>query len=189
MNYLNSDLICCLITAVFFVFGVCFCILFGLCICCLVSNICWINGMSPKWTITWHKWVNRSSAVHKPRANQGFSFGEGWGSCCIPVSLSLQCSAIEQILDILTDILSWGNSQGGFRLPSSRFVIRDCDQSFPSPRHCLSTAPSLSGATLLSIPEGVPLPATRGHGGHRRAPAVCQSLTSADPTVFQCIDH
>jgi len=35
-----------------------------------------------------------------------------------------------------------GNSQGGFPLPCSRFVITYCDQSFPSPWHCLSAAPS-----------------------------------------------
>ena len=50
-----------------------------------------------------------------------------------------------------------GNSRGGFPLPSSRFVITYCDQSFPSPWHCLSAAPSLSGATLLDSHEGVPL--------------------------------
>ena len=57
-----------------------------------------------------------------------------------------------------------GNSRGGFPLPSSRFVITYmyCDQSFPSPWHCLSAAPCLSGATLLSTLEGVPLSATRG---------------------------
>jgi len=38
-----------------------------------------------------------------------------------------------------------GNSQGGFPLPNLRFVITYCDQSFPSPWHCLSAAPSLSG--------------------------------------------
>ena len=44
-----------------------------------------------------------------------------------------------------------GNSRAGFSLPSSQCVITYCDhQSFPSPWHCLSAAPSLSGATLLS---------------------------------------
>ena len=57
-----------------------------------------------------------------------------------------------------------GHSRGGFTLPSSWFVITYCDQSFPSPWHCLSAAPSLSGATLLSTLEGVPLSATRGCG-------------------------
>jgi len=55
-----------------------------------------------------------------------------------------------------------GNSRGGFPSPSLRFVITYCDQSFPSPLHCLSAAPSLSGATLLSILEGIPLSATWG---------------------------
>jgi len=76
-----------------------------------------------------------------------------------------------------------GNSRGGFPLPSSRFVITYCDQSFPSPWHWLSAAPLLSGATLLSTLEGIPLSITRGRGGRRSAPAVCQSLTSADPTI------
>jgi len=75
-----------------------------------------------------------------------------------------------------------GNSRGGFPLPSSRFVITYCDQSFPSLWHCLSAAPSLSGATLLSTLEGVPYPQPRDAGGRRSAPAVCQSLTPADPT-------
>jgi len=57
-----------------------------------------------------------------------------------------------------------GNSRGGFPLTSSQFVITYCDQSFPSRWHCLSAAPSLSGATLLSILEGVPLSATWGRG-------------------------
>jgi len=35
-----------------------------------------------------------------------------------------------------------GNSRCGFPLPSSRFAITYCDQSFPSPWHCLSVAPS-----------------------------------------------
>jgi len=34
-----------------------------------------------------------------------------------------------------------GNSRGGFPLPSSRFIY--CDQSFPSPWHCLSAAGTL----------------------------------------------
>jgi len=55
-----------------------------------------------------------------------------------------------------------GNSRGGFPLPSSRLMITYCDQSFPSPWHCLSAAPSLSGATLLSTLEGIPLSATWG---------------------------
>ena len=72
--------------------------------------------------------------------------------------LSLQSSAVEQVLDILMDILSWEIAEvHGFPLPSSRFVITYCDQSFPSPWHCLSAAPSLSGATLLSTLQGVQL--------------------------------
>jgi len=39
-------------------------------------------------------------------------------------------------------------------------MITYCDQSFHSPWHCLSAAPSLSGAALLSILEGVSLSAT-----------------------------
>ena len=77
-----------------------------------------------------------------------------------------------------------GNSWGGFPLPSSRFVITYCDQSFPSPWHCLSAAPSLSGATLLSTLEGVPYLQPGDAGGRQTAPAVCQSLTSADPTRY-----
>ena len=64
-----------------------------------------------------------------------------------------------------------GNSRGGFSLPSSRFVITCCDQSFPSPWHCLSVAPSLSGATLLSTLQGIPLSATWGHGWSPQCPS------------------
>ena len=45
------------------------------------------------------------------------------------------------------------------------------NQSFPSHRHWLSAAPSLSGATLLTILEGVPLSAPGDAGGRRSAPA------------------
>ena len=74
-----------------------------------------------------------------------------------------------------------GNSRGGFPLPSAWFVITYCDQSFPSPWHCLSMAHSLSGATLFCTLEGIPLSATWGRGGRHSASAVCQSLTWADP--------
>ena len=79
-------------------------------------------------------------------------------------SLSLQSSAVEQVLDILNEYPVLGNSRGDFPLPSSWFVITYCDESFPSPWHCLSAALSLSGATLLSTLEGVPLSATWGRG-------------------------
>jgi len=44
------------------------------------------------------------------------------------------------------------------------------NRSFPSPKHCLSAAPSFSDATLLSILEGVPLSATWDAGDRRSAP-------------------
>ena len=76
-----------------------------------------------------------------------------------------------------------GNSRGGFPLPSSRCVITYCDQSFPSPWHCLSTAP-LPYPVLPSCPpsRAFPYPQPGDAGGRHNAPAVCQSLTSADPT-------
>jgi len=77
-----------------------------------------------------------------------------------------------------------GNSRGGFPLPSSQFVIAYCDQSFPSPCYCLSAAPSLSSATLLSTLEGIPYLQPGNAGGYRSAPAICQSLTSIDPTRY-----
>jgi len=80
----------------------------------------------------------------------------------VRLSLALQSSAVEQVLDP-NGYPVLGNSRGGFPLPSSQFVITYCDQSFPSPWHCLSAAPSLSGGTLLSTLEGVPLSATWGH--------------------------
>jgi len=98
-------------------------------------------------------------------------------------TLSLQSSAVEQVLGILNGYPVLGNSRGGFPcLPRglwSHIVI-----SFPSPWHCLSAAPSLSGATLLSTLEGMafPYPQPGDVGGRRSATAVCQSLTSADPT-------
>ena len=72
-----------------------------------------------------------------------------------------------------------GNSRGGFLLPSSRFVITYCDQSFPSPWHCLSAAPSWCYPLVHSWGRS-PI-----HNLGTRVVAVvpqCQSLTSADPT-------
>jgi len=50
----------------------------------------------------------------------------------VVVSLSLQSSAVEQVLDIVNGYPVFVNSRGGFPLSSSRFVITYCDQSFPS---------------------------------------------------------
>ena len=99
-----------------------------------------------------------------------------------PLSLSLQSSAVEQILDILTNILSWEIAEVvSPYLPRglwSHIVIRVflllrtvCPQHPPYPvlPSCL-----LSRAFPYLQPGDV--------GGRRSAPAVCQSLTSADPT-------
>jgi len=75
------------------------------------------------------------------------------------------------------------NSRGGFLLPSSRFVITYCDQSFPSPWHCLSTPHTphpIRYCPLVHSPPG-------DADGHRSAPAICQSFTSADPTCYSVI--
>jgi len=76
-----------------------------------------------------------------------------------------------------------GNSQDGCSLPSSRFVITYCDQSFPSPWHCLSAAPSLSVLPSCPLSRAFPYPQPGDAGGRHSAPAVCQSLTSAYPTL------
>ena len=77
-----------------------------------------------------------------------------------------------------------GNSQGGFPLPSSRFVITYCDQSFTS----LALFVRGTLPILLSTLEGVPLSTTWDAGGRCSGPAVCQSLTSADPTSMYVTD-
>jgi len=51
-------------------------------------------------------------------------------------------------------------------------------------RHCLSAAPSLSGATLLSIHEGVPLSATWGPGCMVAVVPQLVSDTATDTTSF-----
>jgi len=95
--------------------------------------------------------------------------------------LSLQSFAVEQVLDILMDILPW----------EIAVVVSPC---FPRglwshivirvflllgtvcPRHPLY--PVLSSCPLS---RAFPYPQPGDAGGHHSAPAVCQSLTSADP--------
>ena len=74
-----------------------------------------------------------------------------------------------------------GNSRGGFPLPSLQFEITYCDRIFLLlGTVCLRHPPS---ATFLFL-RVFPYPQSGDAGGCRSAPAVCQSLTSADPT--QC---
>ena len=98
------------------------------------------------------------------------------------ISLSLQSSAVEQVLDILMDILSWEIAEvvspclhRGLR---SHIVIRVflllgtvCLRHLPYP--VLPSCP---------LSRAFPYPQPGDAGGHHSAPAVCQSLTSADPT-------
>jgi len=107
------------------------------------------------------------------------------GNLSLSLSLSLQSSSVEQVQDILM-----GNSRGGFPLPSSWFVITYCDQSFPSPWHCLSTAPPYPVLPFCPLSRAFPYPQPEDAGGRRSAAAICQSLTSADPTISrQSIHH
>jgi len=98
-------------------------------------------------------------------------------------SLSLQSSAVEQVLDILMDILSWEIAEVVSPcLPRglwSHIVIRVllllgtvCPRHPPYP--VLPSCPFSRAA--------FPYPQPGDTGGRRSAPAVCQSLTSADPT-------
>jgi len=77
-----------------------------------------------------------------------------------------------------------GNSRGGFPLPSSWFVITYCDQSFPSPWHCLSVAPSLSCPGPLSRVFHCPQP---GDAGGRHSTIVPQP--SANLSHQQTLPH
>jgi len=80
------------------------------------------------------------------------------------------------------------NSWGGFPLPSSQFVIAYCDQSFPSPRHCLSAAPSRCyplvhsrghspihnlGTRMVAV---VPQPSA--NLSHQQTPPTCNTVTT-----------
>jgi len=106
----------------------------------------------------------------------------------LSLSLSLQCSAIEQVLDILTDILSWEIAE----------VVSPClPRSLWSeivigvflllgtvcPQHLLYPV-------LPSCPfsRAFPYPQPGDAGGRRSAPAICQSLTSADRSWLLEID-
>ena len=55
-------------------------------------------------------------------------------------------------------------------------------QSFPSPWHCLSAAPPYPVLPSCPLLRAFPYPQPGDAGGRRSAPAICQSLTSADPT-------
>jgi len=82
-----------------------------------------------------------------------------------------------------------GNSRGGFPLPCSQFVITYCNQSFPSPWHCLSTAPPDLVLSSCPLSRAFPYPQPRDAGGHSCAPGICQSLTSADPISVVHVEH
>jgi len=82
-----------------------------------------------------------------------------------------------------------GNSQGGFPLPSSRFVITYCDQGFPSPWQVCPRHPPYPVLPSRPLSRAFSYPQPGDAGGHRSAPDVCQSLTSADPIVILLIMH
>jgi len=82
-----------------------------------------------------------------------------------------------------------GNSRGGCPLPSSQFVITYCDQSFlvlgtVCPRH-----PPYPVLPSCPLSRAFPYLQSGDAGGRRSAPAVCQSLSSADPTsvISKCL--
>jgi len=81
-----------------------------------------------------------------------------------------------------------GNSRGGFPLPSSQFVITYCDQSFPSPWHCCPRHPPYPVLPSCPLSRAFPYLQPGDAGGRHSAPAVCQSLVSADPTVIHYAD-
>jgi len=73
-----------------------------------------------------------------------------------------------------------GNSQDGFPLPSLWFVITYCDQSFSflgtvCPRH-----PPYPVLPSCPLSRALPYPQPGDASGCHSAPAICQSLTSAD---------
>ena len=97
--------------------------------------------------------------------------------------LSLQSSAVEQVLDILMDILSWEIVE----------VVSSCLPRGLWP-HIVIRVFLLLGTVcprhppypvLLSCPlsRAFPYPQPGDAGGRHSAPAVYQSLTSADPTT------
>ena len=104
------------------------------------------------------------------------------------LSLSLQSSAVEQVLDTLMDILSWEIAKVVSPcLPCglwSHIVIR---VFLLLSTVCLRHPPYL---VLPSCPlsRAFPYPQPGDAGGRRSAPAVCQSLTSADPNKAYYVD-
>ena len=98
------------------------------------------------------------------------------------LSLSLQSSAIKAGSGYPNGYPALGNSRGSFRLPSSRFVITYCITVFlllgtvcPRHPHC----PVLPSCPLS---RAFPYLQPGDADGRCIVPAICQSLTSADPT-------
>jgi len=101
-------------------------------------------------------------------------------------SLSLQSSAVEQVLDILMDILMDILSREIAEVVSpcpprglwSHIAIR----VFLLFGTVCARHPPYPVLTSCPISRAFPYPQPGDTGGRRSAPAVCQSLTSADPT-------
>jgi len=102
------------------------------------------------------------------------------------ISLSLQSSATEQVLDILMGILSWEIAE----------VVSPClPRGLWSHNVIRWSVFLLLGTVCLWHPpypvlpscplsRAFPYPQPGDTGGRRSAPAICQSLTSADPTGY-----
>jgi len=103
-------------------------------------------------------------------------------SCCDWCGLSLQSSAPEQVLDILLDILSWEIAEVVSPCTPhglwSHIVIRVFLLiGTVCPRH-----PPYLVLPSCPLSRVFPYPQPGDTGGQHSAPAICQSLTSADPT-------
>ena len=115
------------------------------------------------------------------------------GTCAFSqsvLSLFLQFSAVEQVLDILVDILyilvdilSWEIAEVVSPcLPRSLWSHTIIRVFLLLGTVCLQH-PSYPVLTSCPLSTAFPYPQPGDAGGRHSAPAVCQSLTSADPTI------
>jgi len=141
-----------------------------------------LGGAIPTLPPLLHRRTSPLSALSALNALMLF-VGRQEGHFWAGLSLSLQSSAVEQVLDILIDILSWEIAEVvSLCLPRglwSHIVIRVfLLLGNVCPRH--PPCPVLPSCPLS---RAFPYPQPGDAGGRRSAPAVCQSFTSADPTT------
>jgi len=131
-------------------------------------SIVWVSGIV-------HHWARKFFCTN----NHHHLHFNGYFSCVYNISLSsVFCYRAGSGYPNGYPVL--GNSQDGFPLPSLWFVITYCDQSFSflgtvCPRH-----PPYPVLPSCPLSRALPYPQPGDASGCHSAPAICQSLTSAD---------